>query len=319
MPKRLKFLFSITFTTFVSGQPMTSGGLNRLAPDNLSSLAKKHEIAILTGSRTTPMIAHNIELNDDQTGPVSRRGVSTASSASYGLSIIGKRPSWNTSSITGEMDGLSVFMRQANGDTASILSNVGVRSGYAATLESSTYSMDSTGAVIRGVNTQIGVVNPRDGGEYGFIANAANHTNLTAAFRAANLGTANWADFFQAVNSSGTVLSRVDGNGGVSTIAIVASRSTPAPTNTTGTCPTVGAITGGNLAGAFRTTSACPISSTIKLVFNYSAPAGWVCNFQDTSSAATFRETAYNKTSCTVTVTGATHADDEVVFTGTAF
>lgn len=288
-----------------------------MAPDNLSSRTNWHELHTLSGSRTTPMIGHDIDIDDGQSGPPSRAGANTANSASYGLSIVGMRPSWNTSAITGEMDGLSVFLRQARGDTAALLANIGVRSGYAASLESHTYSMDRTGGIIKGVNVQIGVVNPRDGGEYGFVANGVKGAGLTSAFRAQATGPASWTDFFTGLNSSGEVLARITGTGSIVGSAFVASGV--APTNNAGSCTTVSKITGGNAAGAFSTTAPCASSTTIRMVFSYAAPNGWVCNLQDQTTAVGFRQTANTKTTCTITLNGATRATDSIVYSATAF
>lgn len=206
---------AVTASNFVAlPNPTLAAGLAGISPDGLSTLANQRELYTLSGSRTTPQVGRTIEINDGQTGPASSLVTATPQSASYGLSVVGMRPVWNTSGITGEMDGINVFLRQASSDTAAILTNVGVRSGFAAFAECFTFSADSAGAVVKSVNLQMGVVNPRDGGEYGYNAQAVNGTNLTAAFRANNYSTATWADFFQAVDASGSVLARIRGSDG---------------------------------------------------------------------------------------------------------
>lgn len=74
--------------------------------------------------------------------------------------LINIRPDWVKSTLTGEADGLSVFVRQARSDAAAFLANVGIRSGFAATLESYTFAANDVGAPSGGVRTQLGVVKP---------------------------------------------------------------------------------------------------------------------------------------------------------------
>lgn len=186
--------------------PTLDGGLIGIAPDGNNTKTARRFAVSLSGTRTKAKVAQTIEVTDGQTGPASAAGVPTPDSASYALSLVNVRPNWNTAGTTGEADGMNIFIRQASGDSAGILSNILVRSGFAATLESYTGSADAAGAVIKAVNIQAGVVNPRDGGEYGYIAQATNGTNLTAGFTSLETGSATWGNAFQHVNAAGQTI-----------------------------------------------------------------------------------------------------------------
>jgi len=187
--------------------PSIDGGL--IGENDTISKSAKKDILTLSGTRTKAQIAHTIQLLDDQTGPESGPSTFTPQSASYGLSVFGYRPDWNVVGRTGEMDGINILLRQSNSDAAAILSNVGARSGFACFSESYTFSADVSGAVIKAINTSIGVVNSRDGGEYGFNVQSNAGTGLTAAFRAAHNPGSSFTDWFQGVDESGTVLARI--------------------------------------------------------------------------------------------------------------
>jgi hypothetical protein len=191
-----------------------AGGLVNIAPDGTGSTTQKRNCVILSGTRRAAQIAHTIEVSDSANGPPSGPGISTADSASYALSLVNVRPGWHTSTIAGEADGLSVFVRQAQGDTAAILSNVGVRSGFAATLESYTFAADAAGQPVRAVRTQLGVVNPRDGGEFGLVLQAADGDRLSAGMRIASLGKSTWENYLEAVSPSGETVAAIRGEDG---------------------------------------------------------------------------------------------------------
>ncbi|AIT82834.1 hypothetical protein [Novosphingobium pentaromativorans] len=196
----------------VDGQ--RAGGLINIAPDGTGSTTRERNCVVLSGTRRAAQIAHTIEVSDRANGPSSGPGISTADSASYALSLVNVRPDWPTSTIAGETDGLSVFVRQAKGDAAAILSNVGVRAGFAATLESYTFAADATGQPKRAVRTQLGVVNPRDGGEFGLILQAADGDRLSAGLRIASLGNATWNNYLEAIDSKGKAVAVIRGNDG---------------------------------------------------------------------------------------------------------
>ena len=67
---------------------------------------------------------------------------------------------------------------------------------------------DNAGGVVKGVRTQIGVVNARDGGEYGISLIAENGRNA-AALRVQQNNSAIWNDAFQIVNASGSIIARI--------------------------------------------------------------------------------------------------------------
>lgn len=204
-------LISTVYSYAVSfGNPTLPGGL--IAPNDGISLTSQIDSYSLSGTRSKAQIGRTIQVTDDQIGPPSSAGVNTADSASYGLAITGYRPSWATSALTGEMDGISILLRQARGDTAGILSNIAVQSGYAATLESITLSADSSGAAINAVRTQIGVANPRDGEYFGYVAIAETGANLTAALHATSSIGSSWDRYILCTTSAGGVDFSVKGN-----------------------------------------------------------------------------------------------------------
>lgn len=191
-----------------------AGGLINIAPDGTGSTTRERDCVILSGNRKAAQIARTIEVSDKANGPSSGPGISTADSASYALSLVNVRPNWQASTISGEADGLSVFLRQARGDAAAILSNVGVRTGFAATLESYTFAADAAGQPKRAVRTQLGVVNPRDGGEFGLILQAADGNRLSAGLRIASLGKATWNNYLEALDPKGETVVAIRGNDG---------------------------------------------------------------------------------------------------------
>jgi len=191
-----------------------SGGLVGMAPDGTGATTLGRDCVILNGSRQAAQIGRTIEISDGASGPASGPGISTADSSSYALSLVNVRPSWATSPIIGEADGLSIFVRQAKGDTAALLANVGVRSGFAATLESYTFAADEHGRPLRGVRTQLGVVNPRDGGEFGLLLQAADGSQLSAGVRIMSLGTASWKNYLEAVSPTGESVAYIRGSDG---------------------------------------------------------------------------------------------------------
>lgn len=198
--KAVKDLYGVH--TASAADPAQDGGLIGLAPDGNSTKAAVRQTVSLTGSRTKAKVGLGIEMTDNQSGPASAAGISTADSASYGLSIVNYRPNWNTSGATGETDGINIFIRQASSDAAGLLSNILTRSGFGATLESYTGSADSAGAVVKAVNVQLGVVNSRDGGEYGLIAQATTGTSLSAGISIRESGSATWSRAFEVVNAA---------------------------------------------------------------------------------------------------------------------
>lgn len=195
------------------GNPDMEGGL--IGAEDTISLASQIDYYNLTGTRAKAAIGRAIVVTDNQVGPESGPFTPTPQSASYGLSIINSRPNWNTSNITGEINGASIFLRQANSDVAGILSNIGVRSGFAATLESYTFAADATGAPVKGVRTQLGVANPRDNVYYGLALGAENGANLNAGLYVYSVNpSSSWQNYIQAVDPSGQNVLLVRGSDG---------------------------------------------------------------------------------------------------------
>lgn len=192
--------------------PTMNGGL--LGANDGLSLSNQIDNYNLSGTRTKAQIGRSIQISDNQTGPPSSAGANTAGSASYGLAISGIRPNWNTSTITGEMDGISVFLRQARGDAAGMLSNIGIQSGFAATLESITFAADSAGVPIKAVRVQVGSANPRDGGYFGFTAIAETGTNLSAGLYVAASAGASWARYIDIYDKFGGEAFYINGSDG---------------------------------------------------------------------------------------------------------
>lgn len=196
------------------GSQTRLAGLVSIAPDGTGTTARARECTVLAGARQAAQVGRAIEISDGANGPLSGPGISTADSASYALSLVNVRPNWAVSSLTGETDGLSVFLRQAKGDAAALLANVGVRSGFATTLESFTFAADGQGRPTRAVRTQLGVVNSRDGGEFGLILQAANGKRLGAGLRIASLGTASWENYLEAISPTGERVAYIRGDNG---------------------------------------------------------------------------------------------------------
>jgi len=191
-----------------------SGGLVNIAPDGTGTTARERDCVVLSGTRKAAQVGRTIEVSDGAHGPASGPGISTADSASYALSLVNVRPGWPESALSGEADGLSVFVRQAKGDAAAFLANVGIRSGFAATLESYTFSTDGGANPARAVRTQLGVVNSRDGGEYGLVLQAADGKELSAGMRIASVGNATWKNYLEAVNPIGETVVSIRGSDG---------------------------------------------------------------------------------------------------------
>ena len=191
-----------------------AGGLVGIAPDGLGATTKARECVTLSGKRRAAQIAPTIEVNDAAIGPESGPNMATADSASYALSLVNVRPDWAASKLTGENDGMSIFVRQGQGDAAALLTNVGVRHGFAATLESFTFSADQAGRPIRAVRTQLGVVNARDGGEFGLLLQAEHGADLSAGLRIASLGTATWKNYLEIVSPTGELVTAFRGADG---------------------------------------------------------------------------------------------------------
>ena len=191
-----------------------AGGLVNIAPDGTGTTTGERNCVILGGTREAAQVARTIEVSDAASGPASGPSTSTAASASYALSLVNVRPGWPVSALTGEADGMSVFVRQATGDTAAFLANVGVRSGFATTLESYTFAADAAGNPVRAIRTQLGVINSRDGGEYGLVLQAADGDRLSAGLRIASSGRATWKNYIEAVSSTGVRVASIRGSDG---------------------------------------------------------------------------------------------------------
>jgi len=180
-----------------------------------SATVASRECVRVDKPRSGAVAARKIEVMDSAVGPESTSFTSTAGSATYALSLVNIRPDWVGSKLTGETDGLSILTRQGLGDTAALLANVGIRRGFAATIESYTFSVAANGATDRGVRTQIGVVNARDGGEYGAVLLAEHGKDLLTGLRIASAaGSSNWKKFLEFVSPSGEALLTVTGNDG---------------------------------------------------------------------------------------------------------
>lgn len=189
-----------------------AGGLVSIAPDGTGATTEQRHCVILSGIRKAAQIGQTIEISDAANGPISGAGISTADSGSYALSLVNVRPNWTESALTGETDGLTIFLRQSKGDTAAILANVGARMGFAATLESYTFAADDHGRAVRGVRTQLGVVNPRDGGEYGLVLQAEDGDQLSAGLRIASIKKAGWKNYVEMIDRNGEAVFYVRAN-----------------------------------------------------------------------------------------------------------
>lgn len=187
--------------------PALAGGLFGIS-DGMS-LTNQIETYTLSGTRSSAWIGRTIIVNDGATSAAS--GPATAS---YGLSIYAQRPNWNTSAITGEVDPVNIVVRQANGDSAGILSNILTRNGFGATLESYTGMADSTGAPTKAINVQLGVANSRDNTAYGLVVQSALGTGLNAGVRIAQASGTSFSNYLEMVNPSGSTVAYFRGADG---------------------------------------------------------------------------------------------------------
>lgn len=143
-------------------------------------------------------------------------------SADYAMNLSNTKTNWATTTQTGEIDGLSVMLRQGGkmtggiaSDAAGILVNVGnvAGSGWIGAYESVTqnYADDGTGNTItRSVQNAIGVLDSVTSNYHGFTT-TANAGALNAAYFA-NTGTGTWSAFLNYF-SGGVNLFKVDGSG----------------------------------------------------------------------------------------------------------
>lgn len=216
-------------------------------------LTTRRLAAAFTGTHAVQWFVNSIEMLEEGSG-----AASGPQRAAYPLGISAIKKNWVTSTIAGEMDGISIVGRQGTGDFCCILGNVITRSGFGAFAEASTYNGDVAGAPNRGINVQIGVCNSRDGGEYGFTANALLGSNLSAGLRVADGPSSNFSYAVQYVNAAGTQMFGVKGITGAVEIGgnqVLAARRTgwAAATGTaTRTSFATGSVTLPNLAQAVK-------------------------------------------------------------------
>lgn len=195
------------------GNPSIEGGL--LYPGDSASLSSQMDVVTLLGERSKAQIARAINLQDGQTGPQSGPNNPTAETGSYGLSITGYRPNWVTSKMTGEMDGISVLLRQSSSDTAALLSNVGVRDGFAATIESMTFAADANGSPFKAIRAQLGVANPRDNSYVGLGLAAEAGQDLNAGLLIySSTPSSSWLKYIHVTDPKSTDVFYIRGSDG---------------------------------------------------------------------------------------------------------
>lgn len=189
----------------VYGNPALPGGLFGLN-DGISR-TNQIEKYNLTVPRDKAWIGRTIIVDDNSKAPASG-----ADTASYGMSIYMQRPNWHRSSVTGEMDGLNITLRQANGDAAGILSNILTRNGFGTTLESYTGIADASGVPVKAVNAQLNVSNSRDNSNYGLVLQTVAGTNLNAGLRIASAKGTSWSNYIEMIASSGLPAAYIRGS-----------------------------------------------------------------------------------------------------------
>lgn len=189
----------------VYGNPVLPGGLFGL--NDGFSRTNQIEKYNLTMPRNKAWIGRTIIVDDNSKGPASG-----ANTASYGMSIYMQRPDWHKSSVTGEMDGLNITLRQANGDAAGILSNILTRNGFGATLESYTGIADASGAPVKAVNAQLNVSNSRDNSNYGLVLQSVAGTNLNAGLRVASAKGTSWSNYIELIAPNGAPAAYIRGS-----------------------------------------------------------------------------------------------------------
>lgn len=155
-------------------------------------------------------------------------GANGPTNSDYGMSISVKKQNWFGTTLTGEIDGLNIVVRQGGrmtggvaSDCAAILMNTGVvhGSGWAAGIESQTSTFSPTDAsVINQVQTAMGVLDSVSSNYHGFTA-TANMGSNGAAFLANNVMNSTWARFVQLNGPSGQDVFNVNGSGWINLYA----------------------------------------------------------------------------------------------------
>lgn len=185
-------------------------------------------------------------------------------SADYCMNLSNTKTNWATTTQTGEIDGLSIMVRQGgkfNGgvasDAAGVLINVGnvTGSGWIGAYESVTqnYTDDNTGNnLTRSVQNAIGVLDSVTNNYFGFTT-TANKGVMNAAYYADIVnGAGSWTNFLQ-YNVNGTNLFRVD----------VAGRIVLRDTSTTTPSKTIRALNGSlNILNDAQTANILTLSDT---------------------------------------------------------
>lgn len=125
-------------------------------------------------------------------------GTNGPTHADYGLTISAIKQSFDTTSVVGEVDGMSIVVRNggAGSDSAGILTNVATQgTGFMAAMETQTSIIDAY-VITKQIQTQVGVCDNVNATYVGFFARV-NVGALGEAYRADTETGTSWAYLFR--------------------------------------------------------------------------------------------------------------------------
>lgn len=206
----------------------TTVGVYFEAPES-SRTARRAQIAQIAGS-------HNgAEISGQYFGiRPSGSGTNGPTSADYGVTVSAVKRGWPTATTAGEIDGINVVVRNCSSgsgyqaDAGGILVNVAnVGAGYAVAVETQTSLIDTSGATIRQISTQIGVVDPVAGNYNGFYVQPSIISGTCAymADSTATVGWTNFVQFFKSQSGARSAALTIDGAGQIEMFDVVAGQT----------------------------------------------------------------------------------------------
>lgn len=150
-------------------------------------------------------------------------GANGAGNADIGYNISVIKKDWISTSQQGEIDGMNIAIRQggpasgggsANSDCAALLFDVGIKDGvgWAGGIEGNTIVVDGTGATIRGVRTQIGVMDSVTDTYIGLVAMAETGV-IDDGVRVLEGPSGTFSNVIRFINKIGATVYGVDGAG----------------------------------------------------------------------------------------------------------
>lgn len=149
-------------------------------------------------------------------------GVNGPINADTGLTISCIKQDWTTSAILGEVDGLTIYTRQGQSDTAGILVNSGCIAGFSAVLQGQSYQFAATtGAVVRGCDITLGAIETgatgaADQNMGSFVATSGTIQNGLSIIEQ---GTATVGNVIKFLRNDGQTTFTLDRNGAISSFS----------------------------------------------------------------------------------------------------